>query len=377
MPSLADQDRRRGLSRITGTIVGSAHADRQGPVTAIKRVAGLTTLALTVAACNPFGGSSASENPSSAPTINPDASALASLKAAIASAEASAAAEPTAVPEVIVNIHGILLNRVPTEVDPSKVAQSKSHRIDLGSQMILDSQDGADLLVGSDFDPDLVASSGGAIHYLDASTQIFLNEDRPYERILPEGGVIRVSWQEGLIQIGDKTYFFPEIQKNNYLVFVKGSSKCGCDGKGGGDKKVTLTGFVPGHAEVEDYPARTDGKTPFVSEGQFSQQVTTALLNADTITAVFIDYDTGAYSVIIRRAIKDKDPYAGWEALGSNWWNDKITQKANTSNDATTVFDGTMAYSPRRTDVSPVRVASQTQPSYQGSFARVGGGWKR
>jgi len=274
----------------------------------------------------------------------------------------------------------IILGGLPTKVDASNVDTAKGgfkNTIGLGSQQMFAEPGG--LHVGPTFNKQQMEGSNGAITYL-ADHQIHLTEDQDYNLVLKQGGIMKVAWQEGDIQVGENHIFhFPEIQGNMHLIYFNGMNAEGtgvnaCGNPTGGDLPVKLTGFVPGSGEEEDYPPLADGQPlPFVSENSVKNDVAEALKNgyAKTVTITVINMNTLAFSSLF---------YDGqnWKAIASNWW-DSSMAKTSTNNAGATVFaaTNTNAYdASRKPSAVPTRMVSQTQPSYRGSLAKVGSNWR-
>lgn len=242
-----------------------------------------------------------------------------------------------------VNVGSITFIGTPENVDPKNVDQANhapfKNKIGLGSQMILGEPGG--LLVGPDFgytgkdnpygaNPGgwkTMYESGGSIRPFSPVSQEVLHYNGPAYQNLPEGGFMVASAGQMDVKIGNVEINMPFVQDNNYLLFVRG--KFG-DMKQNTDKNMTaeITNYKPGHALVEMYESRNETNTAFVSEGQFIQMAETSHSGgtnlgdggASKLTAVFVDINTGAYTVLQQNLGRDKDASKNWNLVGSNWF---------------------------------------------------------
>jgi hypothetical protein len=234
------------------------------------------------------------------------------------------------------NVKDTILSGLPSTVDAKTVDQSNhkpfSHKIGLGSQMILGEPGG--LLVGPDFDPKKVASSKGMIQYLSGENQAVIHSTEPFSQNIPEGGFMYASLMEGKITIGDDNdkdqikLVLPEVEDNNYLVYIRGLYPNQNPDTQNTDRNKTavVTCAVPGHALLEEYKSGTSSNMAFISEKQFEQQVKMSETGgtnlgaggASRTTAVFLDLNTKAFTVITKEANQKQDPGTDWTIIGTN-----------------------------------------------------------
>lgn len=231
----------------------------------------------------------------------------------------------------------------PDSVDPKNVDKSDhkpfSHKIGLGSEMVLGEPGG--LLVGPDFgftgkenpygaNPEgwnTMYKSEGHINPFSPVTQEVLRYAGPAYQNLPEGGFMMSSAGQMDVKIGDFAIKMPSLPNNNYLLFVRGKfgdMKQNTDG----NMTVEITNYQPGHALVGMYESGDKAGTAFVSEGQFIQMAETSHSGgtnkgdggASSLTAVFFDVNTGAYTVLQQELGRNQDASGNWKLVGSNWF---------------------------------------------------------
>lgn len=294
-----------------------------------KRTAltGTAGVALLGTAC--LGGSDAKESPT--PTL------FASVYATPTPSEAAG------VPDVkTLTFGGVSFTGIPNSVDPNSVDQANhdvfTNTIGLGSQMAIGEPGG--LLVGPDFgsqsnenpygaNPDgwnSMYRSGGSIEPFSPVTQEVLRYEGPAYQNLPEGGFMFASAGQMDVEIGDIKISLPEKANNNYFLIVRGTYG---DNAQNTDKNQTakLTNYKPGHALVQMYEARNETNLAFISEGQFKQMAETSHSGgtnlgdggASVLTAVFVDVNTKAVTVIEQTLGRNMDASGNWQLAGSNW----------------------------------------------------------
>ncbi len=253
------------------------------------------------------------------------------------------AGTPTQTSEIGVSVGSVTFFGTPENVDPKNVDKSDhapfSHKIGLGSEMILGEPGG--LLVGPDFgytgrdnpfgaNPEgwrTMYESGGSIRPFSPVSQEVLRYDGPAYQNLPEGGFMFASAGQMDVEIGDIKISLPQQENNNYFLIVRGRYG---DNEQNTDRNGTakITNYIPGHALVEMYESRNETNTAFVSEGQFIQMAETSHSGgtnlgdggASKLTAVFVDTNTGAYTILQQELGRNKDASKNWKLVGSNWF---------------------------------------------------------
>jgi len=227
-----------------------------------------------------------------------------------------APAAPAAEPSGVVTGEDVTINGVPGQVDPAVVDKSDhdvfTHEIGLGSEMILGEP--GKLNVG----PEWTGEVGTTTRFWTDSQEIF-ESDGPAYYNCPEGGFCYFSMAAGDIQISEIALHLPGRQGHNYLVFIRGRN---ADGAQDSDLniRVKFTNYVAGHAYAARYSENPPGG--FVSEGQFMQLAAMSHTSGTNcgaegcskLTAVFLDVNTGAYSVLFQNGLNGP-----WEHVASNW----------------------------------------------------------
>lgn len=264
-----------------------------------------------------------------------------SASATTEAAENETQAEVTATNEV--KVGSVSFTGTPESVNPKNVDKSDhkpfSHKIGLGSEMILGEPGG--LLVGPDFgftgkenpygaNPggwNTMYESDGSIRPFSPVSQEVLRYEGPAYQNLPEGGFMMASAGQMDVKIGDFEINMPSLPDNNYLLFVRGNFG---DMEQNTDRNMTveITNYKPGHALVGMYEAGNNSNVAFVSEGQFIQMAETSHSGgtnkgdggASSLTAVFFDVNTGAYTLLQQELGRNQDASQNWKLVGSNWF---------------------------------------------------------
>lgn len=153
-----------------------------------------------------------------------------------------------------------------------------------------------------------VNGSHGHIEYFSpVNQQVFETEGASFFD-LPEGGYIFASAGQMDVTFKGIEVKLPAQEAHNYFLIVRGIH---ADGQQDSDLNETaqFTNYVPGHIEVERYPAGDAGfEGGFISEEQFYQKAEASRTGetncgaegCSRLTAVFVDANTGAYTVMTR-----------------------------------------------------------------------------
>jgi len=234
--------------------------------------------------------------------------------------------------ELTVANDAISIKGVPEQVSSSSLDIAKgpfTNVTGLGTESFI--AEPGTLLVGPDYRFDeagitlgeidnSVKASKGHVEYFSPVNQQVFETDGPSYSNLPEGGYMFASAGQMNVAVNGIDIELPAREGHNYFLVVRGLH---ADGLQDSDLNNTakFTDYVPGHIEVERYPAGNPGHTGgFISEGQFGQKAD-ASHSGDTncgaegcseLTAVFVDANTGAYTIIDR---KNGSP---WQQVATN-----------------------------------------------------------
>ncbi len=171
------------------------------------------------------------------------------------------------------------------------------------------------MLVGPDFDPNKVKSSGGQIEWISPITQQMLGT-QTFDTNTAEGAFTWASGSRMTVKVDDYTIKVDGNGCENWFVVIRGLF---ADGKQDSDRNSTthFSGYVPGHTQVMWYP-----QGAFISEGNFfqvSELSHTGGRNcgaegASKLSVLTLDLNTGAYAVATQANLGQP-----WKAVESNW----------------------------------------------------------
>lgn len=183
----------------------------------------------------------------------------------------------------------------------------------LGTEMMF--AEPGTLLVGPDFDPNLVEQSGGHIEWISPITQQLLGTPE-FSTNTAEGAFTWATGARMTVQVGDYTVNVDGDGCENWFVVLRGLF---ADGEQNSDRNSTthFSGYVPGHAQVMWYP-----QGAYISEGNFKQVAELSHTDgrncgaegSSKLSVLMLDLNTGAYDVV-SQGNTDKP----WEFVASNW----------------------------------------------------------
>lgn len=235
-------------------------------------------------------------------------------------------------PEVKTYGSELSITGVPEQVSSSNLDIAKgvfSNETGLGTESFI--AEPGTLLVGPDYlfdeegitlgeiDQKLNEAEGHVEYFSPVNQEVFENLAPSFSN-LPEGGYMFASGAQMNVEFNGITVNLPAQEGHNYFLIVRGLH---ADGKQDSDLNNTaeFNNYVPGHIEVERYPAGNAGHTGgFISEGQFYQKVEASHAGqtncgaegCSQLTSVFVDANTGAYTML------QETNGSAWEQLATN-----------------------------------------------------------
>lgn len=187
----------------------------------------------------------------------------------------------------------------------------------IGTQMMF--AEPGTLLVGPDFDANIVKNSGGHIEYISPITQQMLGTDT-FATNTAEGAFTWATGAKMTIEVGNFTIKVESKDKactNNWFVVIRGLF---ADGKQNSDRNTTthFSNYVAGHTQVMWYPAGA-----YISEGNFKQVAELSHTDGRNcghegtsgLSVLMLDLNTGAYDVIYQANTGQP-----WQFVASNWY---------------------------------------------------------
>jgi len=207
---------------------------------------------------------------------------------------------------------------LPTSVDSGDVLQADGifkNSIGLGSQSWL--AEPGTLLVGPDFDKQLVEAAGGAVEYISPINQELIDQSGEFFH-LNEDRIDFCSFGSAELEFNGVVVSLEYEEGHSWFLVVRGLFP---DGNQDTDRNHTIlfSEVVGSHAQCMSYPGNGGG---FISEGNFLQVAKLSHGDAGNcgaegcsgLTVVFVDLNTGAYSII-----HQDNTELPWEWVASNW----------------------------------------------------------